>query len=66
MSRWSQVRRKSIDALTTIPLDAVRGKPLKMFTAHGRRDRLFLQSKDALFVVSLSDMDRTMGGGPVS
>ncbi len=36
---------------TMIPVDA-RGKFIKRFTAHGRRDRLFLQNKDALFVIT--------------
>ena len=43
------MRSKSI-----IPVDG-RGKPIKTFTAFGRRDRLFLQTKDSLFVISISD-----------
>ena len=40
---------------TMIPIDA-RGKFVKRFTAHGRRDRLYLQSKVALFELSVSDL----------
>ncbi len=39
---------------TIIPVDD-RGKPVKRFAAHGRGDRLFLRSKDALFVIGAAD-----------
>ncbi len=45
------VRPGNMRSKTMIPVDA-RGNFIKRFTAHGRRDRLFLQNKDALFVIT--------------
>jgi hypothetical protein len=59
------VQLGNMSSRAIIPVDR-RGQPFKSFTAYGRRDRLFLQSKDALFVVSVSDTERTLGGEPVS
>ncbi len=51
------VRLGNMRSKTIIPIDGD-GKPIKSFIAYGRRERLFLQSKDALFVISVSDVDR--------
>jgi hypothetical protein len=48
-----------------IPVDSD-GTPVKAITTYGRRDRLFLQSKEVLFVVSVSDTERTIDSGVVS
>ena len=40
---------------TTIPVDGS-GEPIKVLDAHGRRDRLFLQSTDGLFVIGVAEL----------
>jgi len=49
------VQTGNMRSKSMIPVDS-RGKHIKRFTAHGRRDRLFIQSKDAMFAISVSDL----------
>jgi hypothetical protein len=48
------VQLRNMRCKTIMPVDAL-GETVKKFAAHGRRDRLFLQRKDALYVISASD-----------
>jgi hypothetical protein len=50
------VQLGNMRSTTITPVDGD-GKPIKSFIARGRRDRLFLQNKDAFFVISVSDVD---------
>jgi hypothetical protein len=50
------VQLDNMRSKTIIPVDGDR-KPIKSFPARGRQDHLFLQSKVALFVIKVSDVE---------